>query len=264
MKAIILAAGFGTRLEKDILDDPSGEYDHLVGVPKPLLPVGGKLLIGYLLEEINKCERIDEVYIVTNRANYGWFEKWAKEHNFPEENFVVDGALSNEGRELGAVGDIGLVVDEKKIDDDILVMGGDVLFYPGFDLGIIVGLFYEKKGEVMPHYELGLEEDIRRRGILEVNEEGRLVNFLEKPWPEETSSRRASLPLYLYRRETLGLLGDFLKQTETLEERDAPGKLVAWLYGQVPVYTSQISGRFDVGNLEDYKKANEFFMNLEQ
>lgn len=264
MKAIILAAGFGTRLERDILDDSSGEYSHLVGVPKPLLPVGGKLLIDYLLKEIGRCEGIDEVYIVVNGYNHDKFKSWAEDYGFPGDNFVVDGASSNGERELGAVGDIGLVVNEKKIDDDILVVGGDVLFYPGFDLGKIVGLFYEKKGEVIPHYELGMEEDIQRRGILEVNEEGRLVNFLEKPWPEETNSRKASLPVYLYRRETLGLLRSFLEQTKTLEERDAPGKFVAWLYGQVPVYTSQISGRFDVGGLEDYKKANDFFTNLEK
>lgn len=45
MKVIILAAGYGTRLEKDIKNDPKQRYKHLLGVPKPLVPVGGESLI---------------------------------------------------------------------------------------------------------------------------------------------------------------------------------------------------------------------------
>jgi choline kinase len=43
MKVIILAAGYGTRLQRDIENDP--QYKHLLGVPKPLVPVGGECLI---------------------------------------------------------------------------------------------------------------------------------------------------------------------------------------------------------------------------
>ena len=45
MKALILAAGYGTRLEKEIKLDPSGKYSHLIIIPKPLLPIEGKTLI---------------------------------------------------------------------------------------------------------------------------------------------------------------------------------------------------------------------------
>lgn len=40
MKALVLAAGYGTRLEKDIRSDTSGRFAHLLGLPKPLLPIG--------------------------------------------------------------------------------------------------------------------------------------------------------------------------------------------------------------------------------
>lgn len=40
MKALILAAGYGTRLARDIENDASGRYANLLGVPKPLLPIG--------------------------------------------------------------------------------------------------------------------------------------------------------------------------------------------------------------------------------
>ena len=45
MKVIILAAGYGTRLQRDIENDPKQEYRHLLGVPKPLVPVGGECLV---------------------------------------------------------------------------------------------------------------------------------------------------------------------------------------------------------------------------
>lgn len=40
MKALVLAAGYGTRLGRDIENDQSGRYAHLAGVSKPLLPIG--------------------------------------------------------------------------------------------------------------------------------------------------------------------------------------------------------------------------------
>ena len=40
MKALLLAAGYGTRFVRDLEQDTSGAYSHLKGVPKPLLPIG--------------------------------------------------------------------------------------------------------------------------------------------------------------------------------------------------------------------------------
>ena len=37
---LVLAAGYGTRLARDIAEDPSKEYAHLQDLPKPLLPIG--------------------------------------------------------------------------------------------------------------------------------------------------------------------------------------------------------------------------------
>lgn len=76
MKVIILAAGYGTRLQNDIKNDPSKEYEHLMHVPKPLVPVGGKSLITRWMKEISilmdknnddKCLiKITKVYVVVS------------------------------------------------------------------------------------------------------------------------------------------------------------------------------------------------------
>ena len=75
MRVIILAAGYGTRLQKDIENDPKQEYKHLLGVPKPLVTVGGECLISRWMRNISTdigegqtdCEiNISKVYVVVS------------------------------------------------------------------------------------------------------------------------------------------------------------------------------------------------------
>lgn len=64
MKVLILAAGYGTRLARDL--ERTGECPELKGVPKPLLPIAGRPLISHWMEIIRSCPRTRdaEVYIV--------------------------------------------------------------------------------------------------------------------------------------------------------------------------------------------------------
>ena len=64
MKALILGAGFGTRLERD-LKSPDGEfYSHLIGIPKPLLPIGKNPLATHWLLTLSEIRNVDDVYVV--------------------------------------------------------------------------------------------------------------------------------------------------------------------------------------------------------
>lgn len=264
MKALILAAGFGTRLDKDIRKDNSGNYNHLISVPKPLVPICEVYphLIDYWVKMIESCEKIDQIYVVTNGWNYPRFKLWAEQSGFPLENVVNDGANSNELR-LGAVADIALVVKQKKINDDFLVVGGDILFYPNFNLADIIVDFYDKKGNTIVCYPVK-DEEVNRRGIIEYDKDRKVTHFLEKPQPEDTNSRNGVPCFYICYKRALGLLKQYLSGTTSLRERDAPGMFLAWLYSKVPVYCFNIEGRFDVGCLEDYKKAVAFFRSLEK
>ena len=66
MKVLILAAGYGTRLERDLRQDLTGEYKHLIGVPKPLLPIGRQPLISYWLEALKPLPNANKVYVVVS------------------------------------------------------------------------------------------------------------------------------------------------------------------------------------------------------
>jgi glucose-1-phosphate thymidylyltransferase len=67
MKAIILAAGYATRL-----------YPLTLNMPKALLPIGGKPIIDHIVAQMDTVEELDEIYVVSNDKFAGHFEEWAK------------------------------------------------------------------------------------------------------------------------------------------------------------------------------------------
>ena len=68
MKVVILAAGYGTRLERDLEQD--GRFRELNGVPKPLLPVAGQPVVSHWLEILSSCAEMrgEEVYVVVGEG----------------------------------------------------------------------------------------------------------------------------------------------------------------------------------------------------
>jgi len=60
MKVIVLGAGHGTRLERDIVDNE--KYQHLIGTPKLLLPIAQLPLMSHWMR-IFQNQYIDHVYI---------------------------------------------------------------------------------------------------------------------------------------------------------------------------------------------------------
>ena len=102
MKVLLLAAGYATRL-----------YPLTLNTPKPLLPVAGKTVMGYIFDLIEPLEGLDEVFIVTNKKFYRNFEEWKQKFSSSKNITVIDdGTTSNETR-LGATGDIEFVIEKK-------------------------------------------------------------------------------------------------------------------------------------------------------
>ncbi|MCI4378822.1 hypothetical protein PGIGA_G00220030 [Pangasianodon gigas] len=262
MKAVILAAGYGTRLQKDIQKDQTGRFEHLQDVAKPLLPVGGCVLISHWLRALTQAACVDQVFVVTNALYHEAFQLWAQE--FPTVQVLNDGTRSNEER-LGAVACLQLAVNHFAVHDDVIVIGGDTLFKEDFSLRKFTQHFAElqRKSEdsnLVLSYQCK-DEETSKYGILEVDSDFRVQCMKEKPLPAETHSRSACPCFYLFSRTTLPLLDVFLKEKETrpLEERDAPGNFLSWLISRRPVYVHEISGRFDVGNLASYTECDRYF-----
>ncbi|RXM37287.1 hypothetical protein EOD39_3118 [Acipenser ruthenus] len=74
MKAVILAAGYGTRLQRDLQNDPTGRFKSLIGIPKPLLPVGHSALISRWIAALENTACIDGIFVVVETTKYGILE----------------------------------------------------------------------------------------------------------------------------------------------------------------------------------------------
>lgn len=228
MKALILAAGYATRL-----------YPLTRTVAKPLLPLAGRPMIDHLLERIREADAIDEVHVVTNHKFAASFAEWAATRDVVVHD---DGTTSEEDR-LGAIGDIRFVVERAGIADDLLVVAGDNLF--DYSLGDFAG-WWRGKGvaSAVVLYDVGDLELVKKYANVELDEDGRLASFVEKP--ERPTSTLVATAAYLYHRDHVRLVRTYLDEGNA---PDQPGRLVAWLVPRVPVYGWPADGDWrDIGD----------------
>ncbi|XP_067220573.1 glucuronokinase with putative uridyl pyrophosphorylase isoform X2 [Chanodichthys erythropterus] len=260
MICILLVAGHGTILETQIKSDVTGLYAHLTGVPKALLPgVGGKKILDFWWETVNTRQLFSEVYLVTNADKYKHYERWATANDFPVENVVNDGSTTLDDR-LGAVADLELAIRSRQLQDDIMVIAGDMLCADqNFDIAQVIRFFRSKPGELAIYYELESGEKSYSRGIVEVcPNTHRVMRFLEKPQEGVSASRLASVVFYCLRKESLPHISEFLVQHPDVNDRTF-GKFWEWLINKekVPVYGMKLPTGFQlIGQvgLSDYTK----------
>jgi glucose-1-phosphate thymidylyltransferase len=248
MKVIILAAGYATRL-----------YPLTLTQPKPLLPVAGKPMIDYVLDNLAPIGGIDRIYVVTNAKFAGHFEQWSTDYraNKAKLNFTIVNDLStDDSNKLGAIGDIRYVLKTQNVVDDIIVVAGDNLFsdkLPDF------GRFCrEKNAPVLAVYDVGDLEQIKKYNSITLDGDGRITFFEEKP--KNPTSTLTGIALYFYPKSTLPLIEQYVAEGNN---PDQPGRLIQWLYTRVPVYTWKVPGLwFDIGSKETLEEANRIFARL--
>jgi glucose-1-phosphate thymidylyltransferase len=230
VKALILAAGYATRL-RPLTDD----------MPKQLLPVGGRPIVDWILDKIREAG-IDDVHLVTNARFAPLFADWAATRHVTIHD---DGTTSNDTR-LGAIGDMQFVA----LDDDLLVIAGDNLF--DFALGDYVAFWRTKGGSAVAVYDVRDRELAKKYGIVAVDEHDRIVEFVEKP--DDPPSTLAATATYLYRRDHLNMVGEYLERGNN---PDQPGNFVAWLHRREPVYAYRFSGGwYDIGDRDQLLAAD--------
>jgi glucose-1-phosphate thymidylyltransferase len=241
MKAVILAAGYATRL-----------YPLTLNRPKALLPVGGRPMVEHLVDRLGEVEGLESIHLVTNSKFAGAFREWAASWDGPEVQIVDDGTADEESK-LGAIGDLELTIRTAPIEDDLIVLAGDNLFSES--IAPFAEFARSKRAPILAVYDVGDLEAIRRYNAIELDEEDRLTFFEEKP--AEPRSTLTGIALYFYPRESLGLVGEYL---EAGNNPDQPGRLIQWLYPRVPVYAWRVPGRwYDIGSAETLAEADEAF-----
>lgn len=236
MKCLILAAGYATRL-----------YPLTENFPKPLLTVGDKTILDWLVDDIDRSGAVDEYVVISNHKFAQHFENWAKTKT-QRVTVVDDGTSTNETR-LGAVKDIQFAIDKLSLCDDMLVIAGDNVL--DFSLTSFVAYAQEKKSSCVMRYYEPDSKKLLKSGVVTLDENDRVLCMTEKsPTP---ATHWCCPPFYYYTKEDARLVQ---KGIDSGCGTDAPGSYIAWLCTQAAVHAMEMPGsRYDIGNLESYERV---------
>jgi len=245
MKVLILAAGYATRL-----------YPLTLTQPKPLLPVAGKPMIEYVLDNVAPIGGIDRVFVVTNAKFAGHFQRWADNYRATKSKLdftIVNDKSTDDSNKLGAIGDLHLVITKENVNDDLVVVAGDNLFNQSLE---DYGAYCRKKNApVLGVYDVGSLEEVKKYSSINLAPDGRITSFQEKP--QNPTSSLIGIALYYYPRAVLPLIKQYIAEGNN---PDQPGRLIQWLYPKTPVYTWTVPGLwFDIGSKETLEEANRIF-----
>ena len=243
MKCLILAAGYATRL-----------YPLTENFPKPLLKVGQKTILDWLVDDIHSCGLVDEYVVISNHKYAHHFENWAKEKQ-QKITVVDDGTSTNETR-LGAVRDIQFAIEALNLDDEMLVIAGDNVL--DFSLTKFIRYALQKKTSCIMRYYEASHQRLTKCGVVEVDDTDRILSMEEKP--ARPRSNWCCPPFYFYTREDARLIS---KGIAAGCGTDAPGSYIAWLSTQTPVNAMEMPGkRYDIGNLESYEAVQKEYKGI--
>lgn len=241
MRAIVLAAGYATRLR------PLTE-----NLAKPLLPVGGEPIVTRLARKLQAIPDLGAIHVVTNSRFAPAFRAWGQAAPMGSIPLVVhdDGTTSDEDK-LGAIGDIRLVLDEAQVEgEDVLVVAGDNLF--DFGLDELVDFAVAKAGSALAVYEHPDRSLLSHYGIVALDEDDRVIEFVEKP--DEPPSNLVATATYFFDRNHVRGIDAYLAEGNS---PDQPGRFVAWLHARAPVYGFRFSGEWiDIGDLGQLLEAD--------
>ena len=249
MKAIILAAGYATRL-----------YPLTKNFPKPLLEVGSKTILDHLVDQIKNIADIDGAYVVTNHQFYGRFADWARANKAIQTGLEIevlnDGTTCNDDR-LGAVGDIQFAIKARDIADDVLILAADNILL--FSLQKLVNTFkFNPASHVAVRHNPDYD-DRKRRGNVRLDKDNRVLQFIEKP--DRPISEWSASPVYIY---PASILPRFKEYIANGGNPDAPGHFLEWLHTCETVYAYDIEGGvLDIGNRESLAEARAFFQSTD-
>jgi len=229
MKALILAAGYGKRLEP-----------LTKAVPKPMVPVANKPVMQYNIELLRK---------------YGIKDITANVHYFPEqvENYFGDGSAfgvnlkySFEEELLGTAGGVRRMSQLAGIDDTFAVISSDILT----DVNIGRMLTYHKKKKAVATIALTSVSDVTQFGVVVLDEKDKIIAFQEKPSREEAKSDLVNTGIYIFEPEILDMInGNIRDFGRELFPRLVRDKEPFYGYKMVEYWN-------DVGGLEKLKSAN--------
>lgn len=244
MKAVLLAAGFATRM-----------YPLTRDRAKPLLEVGGEPLIGRLLRQA-VAAGADEVVVVTNARFEGDFRAWAAAAACPVPLRVIANGAREDHELRGALADLALALEQGLPDGSpggFLVAAGDNLLES--DLAAYAARFRAGDEPMLLVRETPPPVPPGRWSDVALAPDGSVRSFREKP--DDPSGGWSAVGVYFLPADLPAQLAAYLAGGGN---PDAPGHFLAWLVGRGPVRAAPLDAPWhDVGSLDGYREVCERF-----
>jgi len=236
MKAVVLAGGYATRL-----------WPVTRNRPKMLLPVGETTVIDRILTELERDDRVDEVFVSTNERFADDFAAHVAETDLQKPRLSVEETV-DEDEKFGVVGALAQLVEREDVaDEDLLVVAGDNLI--SFDLGAFLDFFEATDAPTLAAYDVGSREKAKSYGLVDL-EGNRVVDFQEKP--EDPPSTLVSIACYAFPADAVR----FEEYLSGGNNPDEPGWFIQWLQERRDVHAFTFDGAwYDIGTPQSYLEA---------
>lgn len=228
MEAVILAGGFGTRLQPVVKN-----------IPKPMAEINGRPFLAYLLDFLT-TQNIETVILSVGYKNEVIQEYFG--NNYKDINIKY----SIEGSPLGTGGAIKKSLSLIK-QDNCFVMNGDTLFKA--DLSQLCTCHKTNLADLT--MSLKPMKDFDRYGTVSLNDTNRITGFEEKQYKQ---SGLINGGIYLIK-------SDLLKNCDLPEKFSFEKDFIEKYYTKLKFYGVISNNYFiDIGIPEDYKKAQKFLL----
>lgn len=243
MKCILLCAGYS-------MDENLKEKE----IASSLVEIKKKPLINYTIESLEEIEEIDEIFVITNGLYYPKFVEWENNYSFSKQIKVINDNTTSSEAKLGAIGDIRYTINSENINEDILVLAGDIYF--DFSIKHFVKKYHDNKASTIACMTSLNQSDLSKYGVVE-EKDGLVIGMQEKP--QNPKGNLISLAAYIYPRE---VLRDFEYYLSEGNKTTYPGYFVEYLYNIKPVYIYEIVGNYyDVKSLHSIQTLEQLLSN---
>ncbi len=246
MKAMILAAGKGTRVRPLTYE-----------LPKPMIPILGKPVMEYLVEELAR-HGFDEIMVNVSHLPeqiehyFGDGRRWGVSIGYSFEGHIEDGDIVS--TPVGSAGGLKRIQDFSGFfDDTFVVVCGDALI--DLDLTTALRKHWQKGAVASVCAHKVPQTRVSNYGVVVCDEDGRISSFQEKPSISEARSNLVNTGIYIFEPEVLDLI-------PSGKDYDIGSELFPRIVEQdLPFYAiHQPFNWIDIGRISDYWEANQQLM----
>jgi mannose-1-phosphate guanylyltransferase len=240
MRAMVLAAGLGTRLRP-----------ITYAMPKPMVPVANRPVMEHIVRLLARNGFEQAI------ANLHWFPETIEGHFGDGSEFGLELSYSREEKLLGTSG--GVRNAAGFLGDSFLVISGDALT----DIDLAAMRAFHESHDGVATLATKRVGDTTQFGVAITGADGRIQGFQEKPEPAEALSDLANCGIYMFRSQIF----DFFPPPGTSKAAgdDDPDGFADWamdvfpalLENDVPFYSHEIEAYWnDIGNLDELRQGN--------